>query len=81
MAERMLELASRQPGFLGFESAREEGVGVTVSYWSSEHAVVQWKRHVEHRLAQKMGRDRWYRCYKVRVAKVEREYGHVMQDT
>jgi hypothetical protein len=33
MAERMVELASKQPGFLGVESAREE-VGITVSYWS-----------------------------------------------
>ena len=30
MAERMVELASEQPGFLGIESARES-VGITVS--------------------------------------------------
>lgn len=32
-AERMVELASRQPGFLGVELARTS-VGITVSYWS-----------------------------------------------
>jgi len=33
MAERMVELAAQQPGFLGIESARsDDGVGITVSY-------------------------------------------------
>jgi len=31
MAEKMVELVSKQPGFLGFESGREE-FGITVSY-------------------------------------------------
>ena len=34
MADRMIELASKQPGFLGVESARED-IGITVSYWST----------------------------------------------
>ena len=32
MAEKMIELAQKQEGFLGIESAREE-LGITVSYW------------------------------------------------
>jgi heme-degrading monooxygenase HmoA len=32
MSERMIELAVRQDGFLGVESARNE-IGITVSYW------------------------------------------------
>jgi heme-degrading monooxygenase HmoA len=40
MAERMIDLAAMQPGFLGVESVRgSEGVGITVSYWSSEEAI------------------------------------------
>lgn len=35
MSEKMLELAEQQPGFLGWESARNE-IGITVSYWKSE---------------------------------------------
>ena len=31
MAERMVELAAKQPGYLGIESAREN-LGITVSY-------------------------------------------------
>ncbi len=42
MAARMVELAARQPGFLGVESAREE-LGVTVSYWRDLESIKQWK--------------------------------------
>ena len=75
MAERMVQLASNQPGFLGIESVREGAVGITVSYWASEEAVVLWKDNLEHRDAQASGRSGWYRQYRVRVAKVERDYG------
>ena len=73
-AERMLELAAGQPGFLGAESAREE-VGITVSYWESPEAIRAWKAHAEHTLARERGRQHWYRAYKTRVCKVERDYG------
>jgi heme-degrading monooxygenase HmoA len=73
-AERMLQLAGEQPGFLGVESAREE-VGITVSYWESPEAIRAWKAHAEHVLAREKGRRDWYRAYKTRVCKVERDYG------
>ncbi|MCE8003158.1 antibiotic biosynthesis monooxygenase family protein [Billgrantia ethanolica] len=73
MAERMVELAAQQPGFLGIESARDE-LGVTVSYWQDLESIQRWKQQVEHREAQRLGRSEWYAAYKVRIAKVEREY-------
>jgi heme-degrading monooxygenase HmoA len=76
MAERMVELASEQPGFLGVESARDPGgLGITVSYWSSEEAIAAWKANAEHRIAQETGQRVWYSGYQLRVAKVERDYG------
>jgi heme-degrading monooxygenase HmoA len=73
MADRMLELAAQQPGFLGVESARQE-IGITVSYWENLESIANWKRHTEHRLAQARGRETWYDSYTVRIAKVEKEY-------
>lgn len=76
MAERMLELASQQPGYLGVESARgSDGLGITISYWASEEAIAAWKAHSTHQLAQKAGQETWYADYGVRVARVERAYG------
>lgn len=74
VSNRMVELATRQPGFLGVESAREN-LGITVSYWESIEAIKNWKQHSEHLLAQKRGQDIWYSAYKTRICKVEHEYG------
>lgn len=74
-AQRMVELAIEQPGFLGVESARgSDGLGITVSYWTDEAAIVAWKNHAEHREARQQGREGWYRGFTTRVAKVERDY-------
>ncbi len=75
MAAKMLELASQQPGYLGIESVREGDRGITVSYWANAAAVTAWKNNLEHQAAQALGRERWYESYRVRVAKVERDYG------
>lgn len=76
MAERMLELAAQQPGFLGVESARgADGLGITVSYWVSEEAIAAWKEQTDHRVAQETGQRVWYADYQLRVARVERSYG------
>ena len=75
-AERMVELARQQPGFLGVESARgADGLGITVSYWTSEDAIRAWQQNAEHLIAQAQGRERWYAQFELRVARVERAYG------
>ena len=73
-ARAMETLAARRPGFLGIESARED-IGITVSYWRDLEAIRGWKRDARHRVAQRRGRAQWYADYRVRIAKVEREYG------
>jgi len=75
MADRMVELAARQPGFLGVESARgADGLGLTVSYWESLEAIAAWKAQGEHRVAQSSGHRKWYLQFETRIAKVERAY-------
>jgi heme-degrading monooxygenase HmoA len=68
-ADRMVELASMRPGFLGVESARgDDGVGITISYWTSLEAIRSWREHFEHRVAQELGREKWYQWYQLRIA-------------
>lgn len=79
MATQMVDLARQQEGFLGVESVRTaEGVGITVSYWSSEAAIAAWRDHADHVLARQKGRTKWYSEYFVEIAKVERAYGGSM---
>ena len=76
MAERMVELARQQPGFLGVESARDaDGFGITVSYWQTLEHIAAWKAQTEHLQAQSQGHRQWYAQFELRIAKVERAYG------
>ena len=75
MADRMMALAERQPGYIGIESTRNEaGLGITVSYWKDEASILAWKADAEHLAAQIFGKRRWYAHYALRIAKVERAY-------
>ena len=70
MAARMLELAQQQDGFIAFESAKQE-IGITVSYWRDLESIKQWRNHVEHREAQRLGRELWYDSFELHIARVE----------
>ena len=76
MADRMVALARQQEGFIGVESASRtsEGFGITVSYWRDLESIRKWKNVSEHAAAQRMGRDAFYKNYRLRIARVEREY-------
>ncbi|MBC8241413.1 MAG: antibiotic biosynthesis monooxygenase [Alphaproteobacteria bacterium] len=69
----MATLAAQQPGYLAHESARDpDGFGITISYWTDEDAIKAWKMNVEHLAAQRLGLDRFYSEFTVRIARVDR---------
>lgn len=71
MAQEMVDLAQTMPGFLGYQSAREQ-TGITVSFWQDEASIQHWKNHSRHLVAQKSGKQQWYSSYQIHVARVER---------
>ena len=74
-AKRMEKLVQEQEGFLGMESVRgENGYGITISYWKDENSILNWKNNFEHKEIQKLGREKWYSEYSLRISKVIREY-------
>jgi heme-degrading monooxygenase HmoA len=81
-AERMEQLASEQPGYLAFESARDPAtrLGISVSYWRTEDDARAWKQVAEHRQAQRQGRARWYERYTIHIATVTRSYSFEAAD-
>lgn len=79
MAEKMEDLASEQPGYLGMSSARSE-IGITISYWKTEEDIKNWKRQSDHLLAQQLGREKWYSSYDLKICKVEREYSFIAEN-
>ncbi len=74
VADKMVELAKVQDGFLGIEFARIE-LGITVSYWRDLESIKKWKENADHSIAREKGRKEWYSAFKTRIAKVERDYG------
>ena len=75
MAKKMVELVKNQDGFLGYESLRDKnGFGITISYWKDLDSIKKWKNNLEHLKAQQKGKEQWYKRYKIRVVKVEKEY-------
>jgi len=75
MAHAMFELALQQPGCLGVESVRGvDGLGITVAYFTDEASISAWKQNARHLEAQRLGKERWYAHYELRIAKVERDY-------
>lgn len=74
MATEMEKLVEKQPGFLGYESARNE-TGITISYWKDLESIKKWKENSSHVFAREKGRAEWYSKFKVRIVKVESDYG------
>lgn len=71
MAQKMIELAKKQDGFLGIETARSS-IGITVSYWKSINSIQAWREDFEHQKAIKLGKKKWYDAYSIKICKVIR---------
>lgn len=69
MADKMVELASKQKGFLGIESARDQDLGITVSYWDSLESIRMWKENSAHRAAQHKGKKNGIKRFRLEWAK------------
>lgn len=75
-AELRSELEST-PGFIAlerFQSLSTEGKILSLSWWEDEESVREWKRNALHAAAQEEGKRILFRYYRIRVARVIREY-------
>lgn len=58
-----------------FSSLTNEGKVLSLSFWRDEKAIEEWRNLESHRLAQEKGREDVFSSYRLRVAKVSRDYG------
>lgn len=76
MADEMLARARTMPGFIDFKSFRaEDGERLSVIRWESQETMRCWAEDARHRAAQRLGREQWYRYFRVEVAEIVRAYG------
>ena len=76
-AELRPELA-RIDGFISverFESLATPGKYLSLSLWRDEEAVRRWHAHAGHAAAQEKGKAEIFSRYRIRVARVLRDYG------
>lgn len=75
VGDDIVNIVSKQQGFLGVESVRDEdGFGITISYWDSLESIKAWKNNNDHRNAKEMGKKMWYSKYMIRICKVESDH-------
>ena len=58
-----------------FESIYNKGKILSLSFWKDEQALEAWRNLEEHRMAQQKGRAGIFKDYRLRVARVIRDYG------
>lgn len=58
-----------------FESLTSPGKILSLSIWRDEESVARWRNVEAHRKAQAAGRSSLFRDYRLRIARVERDYG------
>ena len=81
LGAEMKELVVKYDGFISaerFSSLVKEGKVCSLSFWESEAAIVNWKQDIQHLLVQKKGKESLFKDYRIRVAKVERDYQMAM---
>ncbi|HWP20042.1 MAG TPA: antibiotic biosynthesis monooxygenase [Burkholderiaceae bacterium] len=78
IAGHLKPLLEQVDGFISverFESLATPGKFLSLSFWRDEAAVRRWRDQAPHRTAQQAGRERVFRDYRLRVARVVRDYG------
>jgi heme-degrading monooxygenase HmoA len=70
MDEITMDLAVRQPGYLGYESITNENRTIFISYWETKEAIDGWRRNSTHQMA-KAQAVKWYERYLTQICFVE----------
>lgn len=77
LAAQLKPLLTDIDGFIAierFQSLTTPGKILSLSWWRDEEAIQQWKKNHFHRAAQTEGREAIFSFYRIRIARLEREY-------
>lgn len=78
IAGELKSFLSEIDGFISierFQSITNPSRYLSLSFWRDEDSVRLWRSQLEHREAQKEGRNHLFKDYRLRVANVVRDYG------
>ena len=75
--EKLQSELNKTKGFLSvdrFVHNSKTNCYVSISTWEDEESVVSWKNNSKHLLSQNLGKKDIFKSYRIRVAKVLRDY-------
>jgi heme-degrading monooxygenase HmoA len=72
MAGQLRELAISKYGCQDFTAVTEGNEEIAISYWETLEQIRDWKNDPQHRFAQKLGREKWYKSFSVEVCEIVR---------
>jgi heme-degrading monooxygenase HmoA len=78
IAGRLRPELEKIDGFISierFKSLSQKDKILSLSFWRDEEAIARWRQQEQHHAAQRTGRDRIFRDYRIRVSAVMRDYG------
>ena len=78
-AIKMRQLSYDKYNCSEFISTYEDGLEISISYWSDLTDIKNWKQDSAHLVAQQQGIEKWYTSYKIQITEIIREYSHTQE--
>ena len=73
-AGKLFEIVAAMPGFRGIRSYQsEDGEQLSLIEFDSQDSLAAWRDHAEHRVAQELGRQKYYSEYHLQICELVRE--------
>lgn len=73
-AQHMRELALSEYGCIEFTAVTEGSNEIAISYWHSLEDIKKWRDNSEHKMAQELGKRKWYKEYSVEIVEIIKKY-------
>ena len=71
---KLFEIVAALPGFRGIRSyAAEDGERLSLIEFDSHESLAAWREHAEHRVAQELGKQKYYSEYHLQICELVRE--------
>jgi len=73
-AQLLRETALTQFNCQKFEAITENDFEIALSYWNSLEDIQTWHKDAEHQVAQRLGKEKWYKSFSVEICEIHRCY-------
>ena len=77
IAKTLKDQLEKIDGFISverFQSLGDQEKLLSLSFWRDEAAILEWRKQVDHQQAQSKGYHNLFSNYRIRVAKIIRDY-------